>query len=367
MKIGFIADCHIGNHGVMGGPITCGMNKRCHLILDALKRAVEVAQEKGCSHFVVVGDLFDTTKPLPQMIHSVQDIFKAAFEKTFFLLGNHEHASTTDGDNSLAPLSPIGEVIEKPVQWWFPGDPGVEIIFLPCVPEDAKLWFAPTIKHVVTRRTGYPRIMCFHLGVSDNLTPFYLQGAKDSIDSRTVLDVCKQHDIVAAFAGNWHNQRVWVRRIFQIGALAPTGFDNPGVNGYGGLAIFDSETHKTELVEIPGPRFLMVGQDGDMDELYKSDEAGHTVFARLESDPNEMVAIKEWGDELKDEGLIEEYTIRLNTAKQDKAAQEVAKKVRKASTLKEALMSFVDGMELPEDLSKDDVVKKAEYYLNFNE
>ena len=45
---------------------------------------------------------------------------------------------------------------------------------------------------------------------------------------------------------------------FQVGALAPTGFDDPGPVGYGGLVTWDPDTQALETYQLPGPRFLAV-------------------------------------------------------------------------------------------------------------
>lgn len=345
----------------MGGPIRCGINRRCRHVLDTLIRAVSVAKRHGCEHFVVAGDLFDTTKPLPQMVAAVQKILRGEFESTILVLGNHEHVSTEPGDHALAPLEPVAKIVEKPAVLLLPG---VELFILPCIPESAEEWFSIEVTKLANGRrwNNRSRVLCFHLGVADEETAHFLKGAKDSIGAGEVLEICEEHHFDAVFAGNWHDQRVWENKIFQLGALAPTGFDNPGLNGYGGLGIYDSSTKKTELIEIPGPRFITVDLDGhgleDVDE-----EMGHILFGRFACIPSDVAATKEWGQKLKDEGVVEEFILRLDKTVQEQAARRAAQEVRKASTLKEAIVKYVEKMDLPEDVDRQEVVRQAEKYL----
>ena len=67
--------------------------------------------------------------------------------------------------------------------------------------------------------------------------------------------------------------------ILQGGALNPTGFDNPGLHGYGTAALWDGE--RLSWQELPGPRFCVVLSDAE--EKSVVDEARrlrHDLFLR---------------------------------------------------------------------------------------
>ena len=49
MRVGFVADVHVGNHIRFGGPIEAGMNRRCRETVATLRRAVLKAREEGCA------------------------------------------------------------------------------------------------------------------------------------------------------------------------------------------------------------------------------------------------------------------------------------------------------------------------------
>lgn len=101
--ISFIADTHIANHRRFAGESRACINVRCHTTLNSLEQAVESAR----GTLVVLGDIFDTVRPEPQVIAAVQ---LALWEThtTFLLLGNHDMVSTQPGDHALGPLAHAG-------------------------------------------------------------------------------------------------------------------------------------------------------------------------------------------------------------------------------------------------------------------
>lgn len=369
MKIGFCADIHLGNHGVLGGESKLGMNRRCWDVVKTIQGAVKVALAQKCSELVVVGDLFDSTKPTPQMINAAQSALKSI--PTTILVGNHEHGSTDPGDHALSAMWTSAKVIERP-NWELlhgrgQGDAGAaRLLCIPCIPHPAEKWFddevAKLAKALDTLEDDLDRLLCFHLGVADGATPFYLQGAKDSIHVDRVLEVCEKYHITAAFAGNWHNQQVWENRVFQIGALAPTGFDNPGIVGYGGLAIYDTRTAKTSLFEIPGPRFIALKAGDSIAPLVTASKAGNTVYARWTCSRTELPAIREQAQELVKQGVLTDYKAEADKKSARAAAHKAAAQVRQAQSMQEAIVASVKAQDVKSDLAPE-IVKRVEHYL----
>lgn len=251
-RITFCGDVHVANHSRFGGIVRAGLNERCSSILGALGRARFHALDLRSDSFCVLGDLFDTVDPTPQIVAAVMAALegdgKQDLEK-IFLLGNHEQVSTQPGDHALGPLRSIGHVLER----WTSGDGMTYVPFIPgAFPE--KLEEALEAFHDT-------RLLCFHAGISDERTPIWLKDAEDSINVNVLAKLCVKYGVKHVIAGNWHNRIAWSIGgvdILQLGALVPTGFDNPGLDGYGGVATWTDGESGFEVRELPGPRFVKV-------------------------------------------------------------------------------------------------------------
>lgn len=275
-RVAFIADVHIANHRKCGGLTRFGINDRCAASVDALGKLVALADRFDA--LVICGDLFDVANPPAPVIASVQSALGAIAAKrpVIVLCGNHDQHSDQEGDNALAPLRVVDgvRVVERPVLHSVHGD------LIACIPfrsGPAREWFADAVETLVPSLSGEV-LLAFHLGVADDETPVYLRGAHDSLPCSAVVDVCKQHGIQAAFAGNWHTPRIWEEdgspTVVQCGAFVPTGWDNAGAH-YGFVTIWDTASGTYEAVAIPGPRFLDVG----------------AAYARAEYKPTDYVRI----------------------------------------------------------------------------
>ena len=74
--------------------------------------------------------------------------------------------------------------------------------------------------------------MCVHLGISDGDTPYFLDGADDSISVDRLRAVMRECGISYAFAGNWHRHQTWEAdpcKVIQVGTLAPNRFSDDGL------------------------------------------------------------------------------------------------------------------------------------------
>jgi DNA repair exonuclease SbcCD nuclease subunit len=266
--IAYVADCHVANHKRHGGPLVSGINTRCRLVLGTLRRAVKAANDARATAFVVCGDLFDTVRPEPQVITAVAEVLRGFPNVVYLLRGNHDMASDAEGDHALGPLrdDEYGGrcvVVEKPVCFVGKSFGTARLLLVPylrgdsskAIPEAIASMGLPSAKHT---------ILAFHAGVSDESTAEFLRGAPDSIPVDELTSLMSHRGIAFSVCGNWHNFRTWNRSsvtIVQCGALAPTGYDNPGLEGYGGLILYDTDDRTWRRVEIPGPRFLTVRGD----------------------------------------------------------------------------------------------------------
>jgi hypothetical protein len=351
----------------MGGPIEAGLNRRARMTVDVLKRAKAEA-DKANAEFIVLGDLFDTSRPEPQLITAVQEALMGVRSSTT-LRGNHDTDSELPGDNALGPLKPISNVIEQPTI--APVGEG-EVWFVPFRPGRAADWFPKAVDALAAASVKKVRVLCFHLGISDEDTPPWLKDSHDSVPASLVLEVCRKHGIEAAFAGNWHTREVFfaptahpqlggVPYIVQCGTLCPTGFDNPGLEDVGGLAFYDSELKRLSWKEIPGPRFLKCSTVSEAADLTR--KPGNSFFVEITMKQEHLDAAKKWVESAKDGGIILDGEVLPDAAELNVATRTAATVARSAETLAESLDGFVKAMPLPEGVDRAAVLSRAKGYL----
>ena len=365
MKIGFCADVHLGNHRRLGGPVVAGINNRGRLALDTFKRAVQKSVELECKALVVLGDLLDTSSPEPQLLAEIQEIVKDA--PVVIVMGNHEQVSSATGDHALGPLIPVADVTEKPQIVDF-GE--VELWVVPFSPGRATDWLPSVMAEMqgsasVGRQPRPVRVLALHLGLSDGNTPPWLVGAHDSVPVELVQRLCKKHTIDQVFAGNWHNRKIW-DDVVQVGTLCPTGWDNPGMEGYGGLAVLDTgddARFHVDILEIAGPRFIKVSAPVSDADLQEWKQKGHSIFIRDIAPPEFMDTSKEWLERVRSEGLIAGGEVEPEGTEERVAAITAAHSAKSASTLDEAVASFVRDMPLPDEVDRGAVLARVKGYL----
>jgi len=366
MRVGFVADLHTGNHRRFGGPVESGLNRRCRETVATLRAAVAKAKERNCSVIVILGDLFDTSHPEPQLIAAVQaslDIESVA------IMGNHDQVSMMPGDHALGPLNPVATVVDSPrvlhlqdVELWaIPFRTGRAADWLPQVMAEVQGGSASQGSSASPRR-----ILALHLGLSDGDTPPWLQDAHDSISAKTVGDLCAQYGIQHAFAGNWHDHKQWSFGrclVTQVGTLCPTGWDNPGATSYGQLVIYDSKTGVVACETIPGPRFLKADPSNDGGLISQLALEGNKVYVRCDAQPELMDIAAKALEELKAAGTIVDGEIVPEGSEEQAAARTAAMAAKSADTLDEALAAFVKEMPLPESVDRAAVLARAKTYL----
>lgn len=368
MTLAFIADVHLGNARWRGGVSMSGINRRCAYVLDVLARAVALANERGASGLVVLGDLFDTSRPTPQVITEAIKAFAAAHGRVYALVGNHDQESGDDGDNALGPLgfAPSLNVVERPTVAWCGS---AELWLMPFRNGAASEWLPAALDTLATaaesaaeRRSHalVARVLCLHLGIADDTTPPWLQGAHDAIHVKELVALCKAHGIAQVFCGNWHERRSWVLdgvSVQQVGALAPTGFDNPGLQGYGTVAVW--RPGRVDCEELSGPRFVKVSTPGGWASLLSALRAERTGGGNVGAYPPVFVR-REVGDAAElDEAtalMREETTLGMlaggevipSTKAAEARTEEAVRVVKRSESLAQAVEGYVAGMGLPE-------------------
>jgi DNA repair exonuclease SbcCD nuclease subunit len=263
-KVAFVADVHVGNHRTLGGQYSGRLNERCLETIEILRNASAMAKSENCDSLIVLGDLFDTDDPSPQMVKAVVDALSAGPEDIFLLLGNHEQHSTHPADHALASLdgwdstqngNTIQVIADRTVWLDLPCFPK-QALFVPFQPGVAEDWFEAEVKKASVFSDG--KFVCFHLGVSDSSTERnqpWMMNSHDQIHVNSLQKIMQKYNITHAFAGNWHKHQTWLNdTVIQTGALVPTGWNNPGGDEYyGSLIIFDGESVVRKV--IAGPRY----------------------------------------------------------------------------------------------------------------
>lgn len=386
--IAAIADAHIGNHGPFAKGSVAGINSRCKHGLDVLDRVnrylEDINNRLGLPPIVVsLGDLFDVSTPTPPVIAAVaRKLYNADWR---VLLGNHEMASAVAGDNALAPLFSTSDVYDVPTVDRDSGIEDASVIFVPYRPGPAREWLPGAIEEALeserttSRRYGRkPRLLCLHLGISDEDTPPWLRDANDQIEAARLLELMDKFDIDAAVAGNWHTQQVFGGgRILQVGTICPKSFSDSSafavVDGYGAMALWDSaDPRRFRLVSISGPRFVRTHNlRSAIEDVREENEANpdNVLFVRLEIDEADMTEAKMVRDALLATGMVEGCDITLaDRRSRDVSAQTVRELHKKAamesSTIEVALERFVSSMSLEAGVEPARVVEIVKGYIN---
>lgn len=385
-RISFVADPHVGNHKKNGGPLTAGINWRCGLSLGALELAVAKSMEREVDAFVVLGDLNDYSLMEAAILRREQEIL-APPPLTVLLVGNHDLVSSEPGNHAMAPLMEVAEVVESttviPVK-------DADLIVVPFQPGPAKKWLPGEVAWGAEQcRPDSTRVLCIHLGVSDDKTPYYLDGADDSIGASVLDDLCFQLGIRYVFAGNWHRHQEWdfahvvddriaPVNIMQVGTLAPNRFTDDGIVDFGALATLETgpDGCGVRCVTIPGPRFLYaVG----LDKLKKF--AGYAAAADSTPVKREQaraagaahvflkVTLKagEWEEGMAVVRTLPEWItaeVEGDTAEARAQAKEAGKRARASSTMDGALKEYVDTMPLEDGVERGEVHRRAKGYLS---
>jgi DNA repair exonuclease SbcCD nuclease subunit len=367
-KLAFIADLHVGNHKALASPGVNGINSRCQETLDQLQRAVEVANEEDAA-LVILGDLVDTATPKPQILTEITRILTTCSKGTHILKGNHDSVSSVEGDHALGTLGlhPGITVYEKPKSVYLEGTK-THMWFVPFRAGPASSWFGKDVGELSSWLDEHApeteNVVCgFHLGVSDNNTKQYMRGHDDSLEIGELVKLAKNHKRVKKFlCGNWHNRQRWERKrpvleVLQVGALCPTGWDNPGRDGYGGVAVLDGLTMELRVRETGGPRFTSYVGLGSISEAV-SDE-----YVEVLIPSEEKLSANRSLKKLKEEGKIRGYRLRIDSTKEKAQAKRAAASTRSAENIQSALENYIKHMKIEETLQKKELLNRCREYL----
>lgn len=356
--IRFVADAHIGGHRGFATPTDRpGINSRCALALDLLSQVG--AQMAHADTTVILGDLVDTDKPSPQVLAAIMHAMNASEGSFLSLRGNHDSSTGRPGDNALGPLSEAGHLVVEAPRVLVYGD--TAIVLLPFHPEPPSDWvpaalaaLLPDIEH----HSGiHHLIIGSHFGLSDSETPDFLSHGALPVD--TAFALCSEYNACAWLSGDWHSRKVWERggvTVAQVGALCPTGFDNPGLTGYGSVWTF--EDGRLTWTELPGPRFVKYkGVRAALDEAPSPTCALRfaqvTVKAGEEDDARELLAAAVGAGTLAGFEVIADRNEALENA------GETAAYVATATSFEAALERAVERLNVGAGVDRGEVLRRA--------
>ena len=355
MRVGFVADVHVGNHGVFGGPIRRGMNHRCWLVLRTLEVAVCAANERGCAAFVVLGDLFDKSNPNPQMVAEVGSILSQFKGSVHLIVGNHDRVSDTEGDHAFGPLARMGFAVHE--------QPAIhgELVFIPYQAGKPSDWLycglnALKAEHALPADNG---VLCSHVGVYDfGETKRPWLATESAMHDVGMFELLEEFNLRAAFVGDYHYRHLWQqdgRAVYQVGTLAPTGF---GDIDAGHLAVLDTDTGVVAWEEILGPRFETVTIDS-MPSLIGVDSFPNITYRRITTSPEYFdavcAAVTESGIDARTQVLVDDSV----TKAQLKVA---ATRAQGADSVAQALREYVDSYPLEEPATVNGVMRRLDRY-----
>lgn len=334
MKVGCLADLHVHNHRYAGGEVEAGINERCRAILDTVRFAAQAAEDVGCAALVVLGDVFDTPRPLPQQLVAFRQALEPFSGDITLLVGNHDRVSEQDGDHGLGPLRASGvRVVERPTRLEF------DALALPFHARPVLEWLPGTLE------VSSAPMVFGHFGLyekSQLAAQPWLAESHDAVAVEDLAPLLKAHGVEQLAVGNYHSAQSWVLdgvRLEQVGALVPTGWDNPGQRGYGGLSVLElgKAPHRHEL---PGLRFVVVTS---ADELAREQRDAALVGNQLHVDwrcvPEDFLAAQLTAE--REGSPSVHIKVHVERKHAERRALQAAVAARSQSTLAEAASAYV--------------------------
>lgn len=361
LKIAFVADVHAGNFAKFGGPTRGSLNRRGLDVLATLTNAVELAAD--CDALMILGDLFHYANPEPALLAQVQEIL-AQHPNVIVMPGNHDMSSSAYGDHAIAPLAPIAKVVEVPGRFIIGGfnSPAAELWVVPFQPGPVNDWLEDALVKCAGQKRrrapkGGPIALALHVGISDDATPYYLDGGGASITAKTLGKLCKKYGITFVFSGDWHRHQTWQHsgvELMQVGALAPNRFPPGYEHGdRGPMAIWNGKT--SEVIDVPGPRFYKRRwTDGDVPDWPPFEVKGCTRYLKLRVRTADADAAKAWGAEQTGNAGFE---LDVDRGIERAKARTASFEARQASSLDDAVQLYVKAMPLDKGVSRDRVLK----------
>lgn len=306
MRYAFVSDVHIWNHRECGGAVDKSVNERARGICRALQRAIRIAESYRCEWFLILGDIFESWRPEPQLVALAKKSMASSGLKVAAMVGNHDQVSADEGDHAIvAMMDPFdtdrGGYIDRPC---VVGDVAV----FPYVSMGYDVWLEDAMKTLGKTEPFFAAAI--HMGIQDETAPSYLHGAGDSVEKDELFKIMNQCGVTHVFAGHWHWHKRWTqgaKSIVQCGALVPNGWREPGFRGVGKLTIWDASTSHMFVENVPGPRFIDVEFKDGMEFPFPEEARaeGVQVYACIRSGYEDLSEAADIIQKWKRQGWIE--------------------------------------------------------------
>lgn len=370
-KLAVVADVHVHNHGAaVDPPGVDGLNLRATQTLRVMERAVEKAAGEECTHLVVAGDLLHVPRPEPAIVHAIGRVFQQATDAgmdVVLLRGNHEESGARIGGARVA-WSALDVFAYQPRVFII--DSFQEQHFSIGSERQTSVAFVPAGQEWQMEDAPPARIIIAHVGLSDESMPNYLRGGLDVAKLYKLLSVGRSGPLLF-LAGDFHSHKRWVfgeHDYVQIGALVPTGWNNPGIASYGSVIIVDTSNPKAWYRHVlEGPRFVEEFNDSVVHELQtvwpKTWQAildrklGAAIWAANRAPTAEPAQPVLTGGGAQRAGERRQAVA---------AARAAAASAQAASSLQGAAAAFVGSMKLDEGVDREVVTNRVLEVLRAN-
>jgi len=365
-----VADVHIGNHRVFASPAHAGVNDRAAETAELLRQAVYKASTAGALGLLVCGDLADNDDLSPQLLALVAEVLSESTVPVALLVGNHDQRSALPGDHALGVLGAIPGVRVYDGPGVLPlghGEDAADVLVVPFQQRPAHEYIPATARELAPQcRPGARRVLAAHAGVLDEKTSPWLRDSHEAVSADVLLDLLTELSVGVAFLGNWHDRRSWARsthRVMQVGALCPTGFDNPGGAGlYGSVAWWASHTD-CGTHELPGPRFFNVASETELQRALADPSATRRFvsYRNLPADLLPAVAKRLAG--LQQSARITGFRVSEDKGAAESGRVAAATAAQAATSLDDALERYVTRAPLPPSVTAPEVLAEARRFL----
>jgi len=353
--ISFIADVHVGNHKKCGGELVGHINTRCREVITSFGTASGVAADGS---LIILGDLFDRHNPHPAILKATGD---ALYPKTptFVLAGNHDIASSHEGDSAISVLDWLPHVhcVTSPTLLTHESFNGTSVLAVPFIPGN----MADNVRGVL-EDADFPEgtILAAHFGISDTNTPEWLVNTESSVSIHTVRSWCDKYKLGGVFVGDWHDRKQWAgpnkQPIVQVGALVPTGWDNLGHN-YGHVTTYNAGDIKS--VQVPGPRYFNIDTPTEAEDVLRKLNAKN--FARFKIKSELLPA--DYIQELEKDARILDIIHDVSVSTSRESAKNAVEAVKSGTnSIEELASTYIAGMDIP-DATKEAVLDTTLAYL----
>ena len=334
-KILLTADLHIHPHR--------NDNRRIDDGIECLKWIYETARNTGLETVVIAGDVLHHRFSLPAMaLSKAFSVAKSAYDdgiNTIFMLGNHDMVYEDNWSlHSLSGLHKWATVIDRPTKMKIHGH---DVDFLPYTPTPSKYINEAPFKTPA-------RTLISHLAIANAIlnSKYNILSVEDDSKDKEHIEAEKLHKWEKVWLGHYHYGQKVSDQVEYIGSPMQLTFGEAGQTKY--VVIYDLETLDAKYVENKiSPRFHIVENPDEVDSLNINN-----AYVQMKSSE----AIEAKFDLRKKLSKLGAREIEFIPTKVDITSQTTTAldNISKLFNDKDKLIEgYVDGVEIPEHLSKD--------------